>query len=82
MILSSPAVVTQRTGKMSRETHGDGVGLVPFDIGESLTLSLDLSCHFHLKTGLEIRPRVGKYSLVCFALFCLVKRIVQYFVKE
>ena len=23
-----------------------------------------------------------EYSLVCFALFCLVKRIVQYFVKE
>ena len=23
-----------------------------------------------------------KYSLVCFALFCLVKRIIEYFAKE
>ena len=24
----------------------------------------------------------SKYSLVCFELFCLVKRIVEYFTKE
>ena len=32
--------------------------------------------------NLDLRIVFWDYSLVCFALFCLVKRIVQYFVKE
>ena len=41
--------------------------------------------NFGLKKRLECQARnygLKSYSLVCFALFCLVKRIIEYFAKE